>query len=72
MIDGVPTVLEIISEDDSVELSVNSVTYLEEEGVYIFEVEYETHTITYDIEDIEEGFDGEVYRYTVYEDANDE
>ena len=72
MIDGVPTVLEIISEDDSVELSVNSVTYLEEEGVYIFEVEYETDTITYDIEDIEEGFDGEVYRYTVYEDANDE
>lgn len=72
MIDGVPTVLEIISEDDSVELSVNSVTYLEEEGVYIFEIEYETDTIAYDIEDIEEGFDGEVYRYTVYEDANDE
>lgn len=72
MIDGVPTVLEIISEDDSVELSVNSVTYLEEEGVYIFEIEYETDTVAYDIEDIEEGFDGEVYRYTVYEDANDE
>lgn len=72
MIDGVPTVLEIISEDDSVELSVNSVTYLEEEGVYIFEIEYNTCTVAYDIEDIEEGFDGEVYRYTVYEDANDE
>ena len=72
MIDGVPTVLEIISEDDSVELSVNSVMYLEEEGVYIFYIEYKTDTVAYDIEDIEEGFDGEVYRYTVYEDANDE
>ena len=72
MIDGVPTVLEIISEDDSVELSVNSVKYLEEEGVYIFEIEYKTVTVAYDIEDIEEGFDGEVYRYMVYEDANDE
>lgn len=72
MIDGVPTVLEIISEDDSVELGVNSVKYLEEECVYIFEIEYKTDTVAYDIEDIEEGFDGEVYRYTVYEDANDE
>ena len=72
MIDGVPTVLEIISEDDSVELSVNGVTYLEEEGVYIFYIDYKTDTVAYDIEDIEEGFDGEVYRYTVYEDANDE
>ena len=72
MIDGVPTVLEIISEDDSVELGVNSVTYLEEEGVYIFYIDYKTDTVAYDIEDIEEGFDGEVYRYTVYEDANDE
>ena len=72
MIDGVPTVLEIISEDDSVELSVNRVTYLEEEGVYIFYIDYKTDTVAYDIEDIEEGFDGEVYRYTVYEDANDE
>ena len=44
MIDGVPTVLEIISEDDSVELGVNSVKYLEEEGVYIFEIEYKTDT----------------------------
>lgn len=72
MIDGVPTVLEIISEDDSVELSVNRVAYLEEEGVYIFYIDYKTDTVAYDIEDIEEGFDGEVYRYTVYEDANDE
>lgn len=72
MIDGVPTVLEIISEDDSVELSVNGVAYLEEEGVYIFYIDYKTDTVAYDIEDIEEGFDGEVYRYTVYEDANDE
>ena len=72
MIYRVPTVLEIISEDDSVELSVNSVTYLEEEGVYIFKIDYKTDTVAYDIEDIEEGFDGEVYRYTVYEDANDE
>ena len=72
MIDGVPTVLEIISEDDSVELSVNRVAYLEEEGVYIFYIDYKTDTVAYDIEDIEEGFDGEVYRYTVYEDANGE
>ena len=30
-----------------------------------FEIEYKTYTVAYDIEDIEEGFDGEVYRYTV-------